>query len=147
MILFLNSCASLELLEKKPEVTFKDIKILSFNLQNVDLDVSYEINNPYTFEVLLQSISYALKIEGNEILKSELNLDKTIPANQISPLNMRLHLPYTSIGKLINELISKKEIKTHLDGIAKLGFPKNLNLTESFNIPFIYDENVQIINH
>jgi LEA14-like dessication related protein len=143
--LVINGCASLELLEKKPEVNFKDIKLGGFDFQSIDLDLTYEIKNPYSFEFVLNSLTYVLKIEGAQILNSNLSLDKVIPPNQSSPLNMRLHLTYAQLGKVFNDLLVKKEINAHVDGHVKLGFPNDLSLPSGLDIPFAYDKHLALV--
>jgi LEA14-like dessication related protein len=145
LVILFSGCTSLELLEKKPEVKFKDIVLRGLTFQSIDLDVTYDVVNPYSFEFLLNSIVYALKIEGTQVLTSSLTLEKVIPPNQTSPLNMRLHLTYETIGKIFKELLSKKQVEAHLDGQVKLGFPKDLSLPQSLDVPFVYDKKLELV--
>jgi LEA14-like dessication related protein len=141
------SCASLELLEKKPEVKFKDISLGGFDFQSIDLDLIYEVSNPYTFEFLLKSISYDLKIDEVKMLNSNLILDRVIPPLQTSPLSMRLHLTYASLGKIFTELLVKKQINAHIDGQVKVGLPKDFSLPQGLDIPFVYDKKLSLTHN
>lgn len=138
------SCAYLELVEKKPEVKFKDISLGGFDFQSIDLDLKYEISNPYTFEFLVNSVSYVLKFDELQVLNSNVILDKVIPPLQTSPLSMRLHITYASLGKMFSELLVKKQINAHIDGQVKVGLPKDFSLPQSLEIPFVYDKELAL---
>lgn len=142
--LVFTSCATLELMFNKPEVKFNDLKIVGFDLRNIELEVSYELVNPYSFAFLINSINYVFSIDGSVFLNEKVLLNKEVPANQKSHQSMRLQLNYRSIGHIFSEILAKQKIQTKFEGGIDVGFPKELRVLEQVNIPFSYSKELNV---
>jgi len=66
----LGGCALLQTLagDKRPELTFREVRFTGWSLDQVHLDVIYELDNPYDIPLSLASVAYDLEVEGRKIL-------------------------------------------------------------------------------
>jgi LEA14-like dessication related protein len=129
---------------KKPEIKFKEVKIIGFDLKNINLDFSIEVINPYNFDFLLKSMKYVFYIGDRALIDSKIQLNKQLSANQTSMQTLQIQLSYMSIGHFFSEILAKRNIETKIVGEVSVSFQEEFGLPNELNLPFSFRKIVDI---
>jgi len=54
--------------EKQPELTFKEVRFAGWSLDSVQLDLVYELDNPWDVPLNLAEVAYQLEVEGRRVV-------------------------------------------------------------------------------
>ncbi len=115
---FVFSCATLQQLVKKPEVTFESMSMRDMSLFEGTMVFHLKVSNPNPIGVHLSSLKYNLKINNKDFLNGVLDLDKgmTLRANNIEPIELPVTINYLKFLNSVSEFITKDEVSWNLTG-------------------------------
>lgn len=65
-----NGCALLSSLlgSQKPELTFREVRFTGWSLDSVQLELVYDLHNPYDVPLELAQVAYQLEVEGKRVV-------------------------------------------------------------------------------
>lgn len=121
------SCSVLERAVEKPTVSVDSVRFQSVSLNEGRLDSQLQVYNPNAFALPTRKVTYHLKLNGRNIISSELALDKNIPARGTVALLVPIRFHYSEVLQGIASIFQQGKIQYQLSGDVDVGF---------MNIPF-----------
>ncbi|MCB2153597.1 LEA type 2 family protein [bacterium] len=106
----------------KPTAHVKSANIQDMGLDSSTLNFDVDVNNPYSFELPISGLTYALESNGSTFANGETTYDKSIPSQASETLGIPLELKYDDV---------LKTLKTIKPGEA---FPYNANMALKFKV-------------
>ncbi len=114
--LLVFSCATLQQLIKKPEVTFESMSMRDMSLFEGTMVFHLNVSNPNPIGVHLSSINYNLKINNKDFLNGVLDKGMTLRANGIEPIELPVRVNYLKFFNSVSEFITRDEVSWDLSG-------------------------------
>jgi LEA14-like dessication related protein len=116
LLIFLSSCLSLFL--EKPTFSLKEIQIKRFSLQEIDLLLGIEVQNPNSFGLKLRALEYTVYLSGQEVgkgrLEQEINIVKS--ASTLVPVPLQANLK--NLGDPLAFILAGKDLGYKIEGVA-----------------------------
>ncbi|MDL2227536.1 LEA type 2 family protein [Odoribacter sp. OttesenSCG-928-L07] len=128
---------------KAPSISFKEIKVNSLNLNNINLDVVCEMENKNNFSMLLDNLSYDLNINNVEWAKGTVKSNKTIGANTKSTVPINITVNSLSMIKEITQIITNNKAVNY-SCTGNINMQTDNQLLKSINLPFELKGNTNI---
>lgn len=109
LIFLCSGCSVLsELSMPKPTFALKDVKFGQMNLKTATLLFDVEVQNPYTVDLPLLNMDYALTTQQSPLFKGQADIATTIPAKEKKIVSLPITLGYTDV---VNALKGLKDIR------------------------------------
>ncbi|MDX1516241.1 MAG: LEA type 2 family protein [Woeseiaceae bacterium] len=137
----LSACASLESLVEPPGVTLRNVEVQSLDLSEQSFLLSFDVTNPNPFPLPINSISYAVELDGHRFASGSTTSEFTVAAGSDSEfaisvdLNLlstapellfvirdavRRDIPYSLEGRLGIDLPYARPVTFRTDGLIRL---------------------------
>jgi LEA14-like dessication related protein len=123
----------------QPTASIEEVRFADFELRSVTLDFRVEVTNPYTFNLPVVGLDYALNTNAQPFLDGSMDVDENIPAQGVKMITLPLRID------LVGLLDTTKSIRPGqvLPYEAQLGLnvdipgagPMKLPLTRSGELP------------
>jgi LEA14-like dessication related protein len=123
-------------------VGFAALKINSLTIGGSDLVCEVSVKNGNAFELLVDRITYDLRIGGHAIDKGNIKGDKNIEGRSEKIMNIPLLLNFFDVGKDVHGLLQKSAVNCSLKGELELR-----TAWGRITIPFDITEQVSIIRN
>jgi LEA14-like dessication related protein len=128
------SCAVIQQVVEKPTVEVEAVTFHALSLSEGRLDSRLQIHNPNGFALPVRALSYRLKINGHQLLDSELAFDKQIPARGSLSLQLPMRFHYREALDGIGSVLQQHRIRFQLLGeldlqLVRIPFSKSGELT------------------
>ena len=122
-------------LPKIPHIRLAGIKLNSLNMLGANLELKLIIDNPNTFSVLLNKITYELTVNGLNWIQGQTNSALSLTGTKDQTVTIPLTLNFMQIGTSVYPLISSgKNLSYHLTGNLDAAVPDLMILPSS--LPF-----------
>ena len=116
------SCSVLERAVEKPTVSVNAVRFQSVSLNEGRLDSQLQVYNPNAFALPTRKVTYHLKLNGRDIISSELVLDKNLPAKGTVALSVPIRFHYSEVLQGITSIFQLGRIQYQLLGDVDVGF-------------------------
>jgi LEA14-like dessication related protein len=145
--LFIGSCATLEQLIQKPQITFDRLDFREMSLLEGTFMFRFNIANPNPVGVRLDDILYDFDINGSRFLSSRLDQGLNLVASGTAPLEIPLTINYLDAFNSLSAFIRSDALDYRLNGSAAVG-PVRLPFSKSgsIDVPKIPDITVKSIS-
>ena len=121
-------------LPKIPTIEFDDFKVENLSFTGADLNLKLIIENPNSFDLIMNSFNYDLNMDGKSWAKSVMNEKKKIPNKGKTVLSIPVSLKFLTMGKSVyNSLTSKKPLEYNLSG--KMNLDTSLPIMKNMVLP------------
>lgn len=123
----LSACASMQNLlkgsVKQPTVSYKSIALGKVSQQQIELKPTLSINNPNGFSVPIDSLDYAMNINGKNMVNGKTDKVGTLPAGQSKDVTVGIALSKQTLKAFQDILFKEDKINYSIKGVAKvMGF-------------------------
>ncbi|AKU92913.1 LEA type 2 family protein [Vulgatibacter incomptus] len=124
---FLNSsgCSLLQMIagNKKPDLTFKEVRFAGWSLDQVQLDLVYELDNPYDVPLNLAKVAYQLEVEGRRILSGSPNQGLKIQPRKKQTLVFPAQVHFLDVIPTVTALFTKSSLGYRASGSLGVDSP------------------------
>ncbi len=121
-------------LPKIPVIEFDDFKVDNLSFTGADLNLKLIVENPNSFDLIMNSFNYDLNMDGKSWAKSVMSDKKKIPKKGKTVLSIPVSLKFLTMGKSVyNSLTSKKPLEYNLTG--KMNLDTSLPIMKNMVLP------------
>jgi LEA14-like dessication related protein len=112
---------------KEPIITVEDLKVTRVGLTSADVELYLRINNPNTFDVLLDSLAYEFSVNDTQWGRGSIKERTTVNEKGETILRLPFTLDTAAMGQTFTRFLSGMEpIKYRLQGAATLDTTSSL---------------------
>lgn len=94
---------------KEPKVDFRKLHLRDVSFEDVTMDFEFLVTNPNDVSVKLNSLDYALDIEGKSLAKGQTEQALRLKANGSAPVRLPLTVTFTDFVDNLATFFSSKE--------------------------------------
>lgn len=94
---------------KIPKISVSALKVEKLNFTGADLTLELSVENPNTFEVLMNRLNYVLKINGSEWASGNTQQVGNVNAKKHGILRLPVSLNFLEMGRTAYQIVSGKE--------------------------------------
>lgn len=123
--LMAGGCALLQafLGGQKPELRFQEVKLTSWALDKVDLELVYELHNPYDVALRLDEVIYQLEVEGRRLVSGMPEEGLTVRGKGKQLLSFPATVHFLDVVPVVTALFSKESLAYRASGSLGVGTP------------------------
>ncbi len=107
---FLSGCQTLEQAFLKPTASVKDITFGKISLESATLLFDIELENPYTFDLPLLNITYAVSSEEQLLFSGGADLQTMVPAKSKQTVSLPVQVGYKDVFNAFRGFATKLKI-------------------------------------
>jgi len=120
---------------KLPNVKIGSLKLNKITFTNADLELNLKVNNPNTFNFLLNGLNYDFTINGKTWAKGITQQQMRIQQKGESTISIPISLNFTQMGRTVYQIIT---------GSNKLNYQLKGNLDLNTSLPLLQQVNLPI---
>ncbi len=124
-LLPLGGCAFLRAITGgvQPELTFREVRFTGWSLDQVQLDLVYELDNPYDVPLKLAEVAYQLEIEGKKVLSGAPKQGLQIQARRKQELVFPASVHFLDVIPTVKALFTKSSLGYRASGRLGVSTP------------------------
>ncbi|MBN2078748.1 MAG: hypothetical protein JW838_07260 [Spirochaetes bacterium] len=123
----LFSCAGLDFLSKKPEVSLKRVDIDSITLKDLTFLFEIELHNPYPLGFTLEDVGFAVAVEGSRLFSTRTKKGVVVKAGGIETTPVKVQIPYDGLLKVVKNYRERDRLNCSIDVDCVIPLPKALH--------------------
>ena len=137
----LAGCAGLSSLSEMaaPEVDVTGVKLLGTNLTGADVLVQFRVDNPNAVDLVLDSIGYRLRLNGEPLLTGNHDRQVTIAASGRTAVELPVTIRFEDLYRVARTLQGRKDPEYILDADLRFAVPVlgevTVPVTQSGKVP------------
>lgn len=108
---------------QKPELRFRDVRLTSWSLDKVDLELVYELHNPYDVALRLDRVDYMLEVEGRRLLSGMPKEGLKVRARGKQVLRFPATVHFLDVIPAVTALFTKDSLSYRARGSLGVGTP------------------------
>lgn len=101
---------------QKPELTFRDMRLTGWSLDKVDLELVYELHNPYDVPLKLKEVAYQLEVEGRRLLSGAPKEGVSVKAKSRQLLRFPATVHFLDVIPVATKLFTKETLGYRASG-------------------------------
>ncbi len=137
-----SACTSLKQLAASglasPEVALTAISAQGLDLSGVTMLVRLRVDNPNNVALDLESLTYKLAIEGEQVFEGVMPEGLKLAARGPTPVELPVRLSWLDLPKVARAFLSKPEVAARVSGTAGIGTAFGV-----LDVPFQHTEQVR----
>lgn len=120
-----GGCAFLQPLlgKRKPELSFREVRLTSWSLDKVDLELVYELHNPYDVALRLDRVDYQLEVEGRRLVSGMPQKGLKVRGRGKQLLRFPATVHFLDVVPAVKALFSKDSLRYRASGSLGVGTP------------------------
>lgn len=140
-LLIVGGCAAAKKLITYPSARIDAVDLKDFTLSSFTLEFDIDVENPYSVDLPIVGMEYAIASDGKQFLEGRIGADTAIPALQSRIIPMAVKIPFVSLYEVVQgakpgmtipyEAELGLEVSTPLVGKVKLP----LKVSDELKIP------------
>jgi LEA14-like dessication related protein len=135
-VLLFAGCESLKQLIKKPTVEYRGMSVKAMTLFDGTFVFSFNVMNPNPIGVPLDQVTYAVKIDGRDFIKGNLDQKIALPGNGTAGVNIPVGINYMDFFKSLMEFSKKDQLAYDVSGtVLVYGFTLPFHVTGTVPVP------------
>jgi LEA14-like dessication related protein len=103
-------------LPRLPSVSVESIHLGNLSLSSAALSLTLSIRNPNDFDVDLQGLNYAFKLQGRELAKGALKTTTQIAKKGETQLSLDLDLSFSELGRSVSAILQGQSAPYQISG-------------------------------
>lgn len=123
----LGGCAYLNQLAasafQKPTLTFQSASLGDVSLGSATLNLTYRLENPNPIALNLARVSYALEVEGHQVVAGSPPQGLTIPASGQTEITFPANLRFADLGQVVETFLTKDTAAYRASGSLGINTP------------------------
>jgi LEA14-like dessication related protein len=124
---------------KEPQVRLDALNINTLTIGGADLDFEVTFSNPNNFELMVDEITYSVKIGGHAIHQSRIQGDKNIPKRDEKKFFLPTLVNFYDVGKDVYALLQQDNAACSFRGEMKLR-----TIWGRISLPYDFSDNAPI---
>lgn len=108
---------------QKPELVFRDVRLTSWSLDKVDLELIYELHNPYDVALELAEVAYQLEVEGKRLLSGMPKEGLKVRGRGKQLLKFPTTVHFLDVVPVVTKLFSKESLGYRASGSLGVDTP------------------------
>lgn len=140
----LSSCSYLQIMNQKPNVQVINTKPIGVNKIAIQFESNIDVENPYTFPLVIDSIYFKFTSEDKKLIESKNSLNQTILAKSKTTLTIPFQVEYADMGLALNDFILKPELNIKFESDITVKFPERWDLPSSYKIHTEKQEKIKL---
>lgn len=108
---------------ERPTLTFKDARLPSIDFEGAELDLVFLVNNPNAMGIDLAKATYALAVEGKQVVAGAPQKGLQIPAHGSSEVTFPAKLHWAEIVPALEALFAQDQVRYKASGSIGLNSP------------------------
>ncbi len=133
----LSACANMQNMlkgaVKQPTVNYKSIALGDVSQQQIELKPTLSINNPNAFSVPIDSLDYAMSINGKNMVNGKTDKVGTLPAGKSKDVTVGIALSKETLKAFQDIFFKEDKITYNIKGVAKV---------MGFNVPYQHSDTI-----
>ncbi|HEY0839823.1 MAG TPA: LEA type 2 family protein [Vulgatibacter sp.] len=109
--------------DKQPELTFKEVRFAGWSLDSVQLDLVYELDNPWDVPLKLAKVAYQLEVEGRRIVSGSPQAGLRIQPRRKQTLVFPAKVQFLEVIPTVGALFSKDALAYRASGSLGVDTP------------------------
>ena len=105
---------------KEPQVKLNAVKVNTLTIGGADLEFDVTFFNPNTFELMVDAITYSVKIGGHSINNGRIRGDKNIPKQGEKEFSLPALINFYEVGKDVYALLQQDSASCIFNGEMQL---------------------------
>jgi len=147
----LSACASLQDSLKEyvtqPEVNYKSIAIGEVSMDRIELNPTFNVVNNNNFVLPVDTITYQLSLNNEQMLEGETSDIGTLPANSNKDVNLSLALTQETLTSMQQLLFKNKKLDYQVKGsVNALGLAIPFEKEDTIYVPEISIADMEVTN-
>ena len=120
-----NGCALFQAIlgKQRPELTFREVRLTSWALDKVDLELVYELRNPYDIALTLDRVAYQLEVEGKRIVSGMPRKGLKVRGRGKQLLRFPATVHFLDVVPVVTALSTKDSLKYRAAGSVGVDTP------------------------
>ncbi len=123
----LFSCAGLDFLSKKPEVSLKRVDLDSITLRDITFLFEIELHNPYPLGFTLEDVGFAVSVEGSRLFSTRTKKGVVVKAGGSETTPVKVAIPYDGMIKIVKNYRERDRLNCAIDVDCVIPLPKALH--------------------
>jgi LEA14-like dessication related protein len=115
----LNTLAHME----SPTVNVTGVKLLGANLAGADVLVQFRVDNPNDVDLVLDGITYKLRLNGQPLLDGHFDRQIQIAASDQTAVELPVTIRFDDLSRVVRTLQGKKTPEYALDAALRFAVP------------------------
>lgn len=107
----------------KPEVAYKGVRLGSLSTKALEVVLDLDVTNKLGLPLSLAGFDYDLQVQGNSLLKNEVNEGISVPAMGTGTVSLPLKIPFGDLYNVYDSLAGAKEFDYSVGGGVKVSVP------------------------
>jgi LEA14-like dessication related protein len=117
-VLLVLACSScIHLFFEQPTVTLRKINA-SPSLQGLNLNFGMDVDNPNSYDLKLEKLSFSLTVNDNPSGAGEIDSPILLPARSTAYVEIPVRTDMKALGSVISVIIKGKELRYRVEGDA-----------------------------
>ena len=108
---------------EKPTLTFKDARLPSIDFTGAELDLVFLVNNPNSMGIDLAKATYALAVEGKQVVAGAPSNGLQIPAHGSTEVTFPAKVRWNEIAPALEALFAQDQVHYKASGSIGLNTP------------------------
>lgn len=111
---------------EKPTLAFKDAQVPSVDFEGAELDLTFLVTNPNSMGLNLAQATYALQIEGKQVLAGAPSRGLVIPAHATTAVTFPARIKWLDIVPALAALFAQDSVRYRASGSVGVDSPIGL---------------------
>lgn len=122
---FAGGCALFQAIlgGQRPELTFREVRLTSWALDKVDLELVYELENPFDLALTLDEVVYQLEVEGRRLVSGMPEKGLRIRGRGKQVLRFPATVHFLDVIPVVTALFSRDELNYRASGSLGVATP------------------------
>ena len=121
-------------LPKIPVIKFDDFKVDNLSFSGADLNLELVVENPNSFDLIMNNFNYDLNINSKTWAKSTMNKKTKIPKKGKTVIAIPVSLKFSTMGRSVyKSFTSRKPLEYNLTG--KMNLDTSLPIMKNLDLP------------
>ena len=147
IVVALCSCATIQELVKKPDVTVEGMSLKDVSLFEGTMLFTFRVTNPNPIGVAVNNVAYDLKINGRDFVRSAVKQNMNVRAGGTSTVNLPVTVAYLDLFETVTEFMKSERASYDLSGSVGVGpFDIPFRTKGSLDIPRLPDISLKRVN-
>jgi len=120
VVLTLSLVSCLDLVGKRPTFILKGITVSPRAWGEMNIVLSFDVENPNPFALTLKSFDYTLTLNQDKVGSGRLERELTIPASSTVALSAPILAKFDNLGKMMKIFITGSDLFYKIEGKAEV---------------------------
>ncbi len=122
---------------RKPEISFKKIKLQSLTLQGAEFDIKLDVDNDHGTSLRFENLDYQLSLAGVDVGSGMIDSWGEVDGAATRTLSVPIELSFADVGSALYQVFQGDKVKVDLQGEVDVDTPFGL-------VPLTFDRSERV---